>query len=704
MKWSKFKAKISIIAVAFLMISHTLFANLIGTTGASFLKIGIGARPAAMGNAFFAQSNDLNAFHWNPAGLFTIENRNIEYSHTEWFQGLRYESLRYVQPYTYNINLGASLDFLYSGEINGMAVDQYGIPTNPLNFSASDMLMTLSISYKYGKNMVNGWNLKLFRQNIYKYSGYGAAVDAGWLYKMGKGDWLRNMKLPKWIQWMHLNSLYKIYPETAGFVIKNIGAMSALDKQSFPLPSMLAIGITKEFFKANPMNRLMYDLDFDIPYYKAPNFNLGFEYIYNGRLSIRAGYKSAAALGIMSKFSFGFGIYFKKFNDLRFDYAFSSYGDLGLTHQVSLTMKLNNYTKEFLKNKPKLTSAQKKQQRYDKYLSKAKQYETDNNIKKAIKYYVKAANVRPSKEIYQKIGALYKKSGNEKYYNKYMAKAGIKIVPPAKKIAGGGKAPSKPSSVAAPVTTPSAATVKVKPSREEKYKALYKRAQAAYNAADYQKAISLVNEALKIKDTPELHDLLGNIYIGLGDVDKATTEFNKSTNLKQQLKFKKQNTNNASIIQPKENKIAKRLQVRDLLGKANMAQKSGNYTKAVDLLNKAVKIQNSADIHQLLGNIYIQMGSADKAAKEFAQATAIKKASVGNKASKMVSKQKKAIEGILIQVEGAEKTKDYQTAVSLLKKAISIKATSQLHEKLGNVYLEMGNSDKAALEFEKALK
>ncbi len=44
----------------------TEFAK-VGTVGAQFLKIGIGARGAAMGGAYEAISNDVTAVFWNPS-------------------------------------------------------------------------------------------------------------------------------------------------------------------------------------------------------------------------------------------------------------------------------------------------------------------------------------------------------------------------------------------------------------------------------------------------------------------------------------------------------------------------------------------------------------------------------------------------------------------------------------------------------------
>lgn len=854
MKWSKFKTGIPVITLLLTLIWRVSFANLVGTTGASFLKIGIGARPTSMGNAFIAQENDLNAFHWNPAGLFALDDRNIEYSHIEWFQGIRYESVRYVQPYTDKINLGGSLDFLYTGTIEGMSVNQYGVPTTPLNFSASDLMLNLSVSYKYRENLINGWNLKLFRESIYRFSGYGIALDIGWLLYVDDGTWLKELKLPHWLKWSRLNALYKIYPEKAGFVIKNLGTMTALDKQSFPLPTSLGLGITREFFKDRPEHSLIYNFDINIPYYKAMNFNLGFEYVYNNLLFVRTGFKSGAKLGFLSKLSFGFGLYFRNYKDLKFDYAFSSYGDLGLTHQISLTMKVGEYKKELLRGKKRLTRAQRLEQKYNDFITQAKKYEDEGNLKSAAKYYEKAVKIKPSNDIYKKIAELYKALGEEKKYKKYMALAGeevkeevkelvpeekeevksideliaaaqeaeangdidtaIKLIKealqledradlhtklgdlymlignieeasaeydlaekamPPKKVEEPETAPAEKKDVDAMIkeaeqreaagdiegaikileealtveeraeiyqklgdlylqigdaekasefydkaerakTTAEAVpeTTVVAPeitapsitgeAQEARYKELFEQAQKAYEAGDYQNAVSLANEALKIKETPELQELLGNIYIGLGDVEKATEAYDRATTLKETPLVQEERETLPAAGLPQSPVAIKNVRIKNLIDQAHEAQNNGELDKAVELLNEAIKLEDSAELHELLGNIYIQMGDADKAAKEFEQANALRKRKESSEATEEESQKKQQIENLVSKADEALNNQDYNTAIDYIKKALAIEDLPKLHEKLGNIYLEMGDSDNAALEFEKALK
>ena len=64
--------------------AEAIFKKL-GTTGFNFVKIGQSARPAAMGSAYMAISNDINSIFWNPAGLTHIERAAYTFSYNRWF-------------------------------------------------------------------------------------------------------------------------------------------------------------------------------------------------------------------------------------------------------------------------------------------------------------------------------------------------------------------------------------------------------------------------------------------------------------------------------------------------------------------------------------------------------------------------------------------------------------------------------------------
>ncbi len=55
-----------------------------GLGGFQFLKIGQGARPVAMGEAYMAVADDINAIFWNPAGLTDVRGTAWTATYTKW--------------------------------------------------------------------------------------------------------------------------------------------------------------------------------------------------------------------------------------------------------------------------------------------------------------------------------------------------------------------------------------------------------------------------------------------------------------------------------------------------------------------------------------------------------------------------------------------------------------------------------------------
>src|SRR5712692_5692602 len=69
-----------------------------GTSSATFLRIGVGARAVGMGESFVAVANDPSAIFWNPAGLASLQRRELAVSHVQWPADIHYEHLTMILP------------------------------------------------------------------------------------------------------------------------------------------------------------------------------------------------------------------------------------------------------------------------------------------------------------------------------------------------------------------------------------------------------------------------------------------------------------------------------------------------------------------------------------------------------------------------------------------------------------------------------
>ena len=54
----------------------------LGTAGAQFLKIPVGARESAMAGAVIANTSDATSLFWNPAGITGVKTNDLGFSHT----------------------------------------------------------------------------------------------------------------------------------------------------------------------------------------------------------------------------------------------------------------------------------------------------------------------------------------------------------------------------------------------------------------------------------------------------------------------------------------------------------------------------------------------------------------------------------------------------------------------------------------------
>jgi len=291
---------------------HCLFANGLGTTGAQFLKIGMGARPLAMGGAFGAVADDVNSIYYNPAGLTRVEKSEVCATFLKYFEDVNAGFLGYVTNVDKKSYIGAGLTYLQVGNMERRDVNE----TDLGEFNATDMALFLNyanskIANSVLENLAIGGGLKLISQEIDTEKAFTAALDIGTFYPADK-------KLS-----------FALNVQNISYGIKFVN-----DKD--PLPLNIKFGAAYK-----PMDDLTVACDLDE--YIIDNklyASLGAEYWIKNMLALRAGYKygyDTKALG-NNLVGLGAGAGFKLWGFL-IDYAFVPFGDLGDTHRVSLGVR-----------------------------------------------------------------------------------------------------------------------------------------------------------------------------------------------------------------------------------------------------------------------------------------------------------------------------------------------------------------------------
>ncbi|MFC2061776.1 PorV/PorQ family protein [Elusimicrobiota bacterium] len=284
-----------------------------GRTGAEFLLINPGARAAAMGNAFVAVADNIEAVFWNPAGLASMKMKEVSATHAKWLDDIAYESLGYGHHIPGYGTLGVSALYLHMGEMEGRS--RTGQETG--DFNAYDMSVSLSFGRAVLGNLSVGTNVKYIRQNIEDESASGIAVDLGGLYEV-KGTRLM-----------------------LGGALQNIGPKMKFVKEKYSLPLTLNFGVGYRFglaVLALDIKRQLIE--------EHTSVSIGTEYCPVEFFALRGGYLvNLLGEGIgntktkgsgISDLGAGLGL---KLSGLQFDYAFVPFADLGNTHRISFAGK-----------------------------------------------------------------------------------------------------------------------------------------------------------------------------------------------------------------------------------------------------------------------------------------------------------------------------------------------------------------------------
>jgi len=291
-----------------------------GTSAASFLKIGVGARASGMGEAYCAVADDPTAIYWNPAGLGLIKSNQLTYVHNLWFKDTTTGFLGLTHPFK-NFNLGVGIDYLTMGKETKTTEDyprgrgeEFGVE--------DDTAIYFSLSKRMKENLSLGMSIKYINQKVADESASACGADLGLLYR-----------LPK------LN---------LGLVIQNLGPDMKFAKKKFSLPFNVKMGLSYEGIKNTTLA-----LDINLPRDDKVSYHLGGEYWIRDILALRAGYNSHILGNKLGEFnlgeglSAGFGVKIKTLQvPLQLDFSYVPYGDLGNTYRVSLLSRLGDQKAE----------------------------------------------------------------------------------------------------------------------------------------------------------------------------------------------------------------------------------------------------------------------------------------------------------------------------------------------------------------------
>ena len=329
-----------------LMLISLLGSAFAGTKYAgSFLELGVGARALAMGGAHVALSEDAYGAYWNPSGLAFLNNYQAAAMYASGFNQLEKH------------NFASIAVPIFGGATVGLSWIRLGVDDIPRYKDIRDPNLTFAtrqddpeLQYNYGPNGSFGSASDAYIITFAKYQ--KVLLDLGWQYFEFPIDFGYGLNFKMLNEKIDDNKGTGIGIDL-GIILKiqmvDVFNDDAYGDLIFGLNAQDIVGTTitwdtdskhKDEVERNfkyglgyrqPLNflnsQLTLGIDLDSRY--SGSGHLGFEYLYNSLLAVRAGSNS-------ENFTAGAGIIIWK---VRFDYAYQEH-DLGDSHRVSLLFNL----------------------------------------------------------------------------------------------------------------------------------------------------------------------------------------------------------------------------------------------------------------------------------------------------------------------------------------------------------------------------
>lgn len=307
-----------------------------GINGASFLKIGIGARVVALGSAGTTIYGDPNMIFVNPAGIQSAAGKTqIGLNYNNWLIDLNHNA----GAVTHSLgNFGTiGLGVIYMG-LSDIAADRDIAPpgySEPVpeadgvgqfdSYDYSDLAVYLAYCKRFTDRFRMGFGVKYIRENIDTETATAFAFDFGSIYETGFRDL------------------------TFGARINNVGNDLVYYAIGAPLPLNFSIGASASLAEMEN-SRVKAFVDLTKPMDSPQLYFAGSEWTLFDVLALRAGYKFgySNSLDDYTRYtqtdeglSFGGGLNFNVMNSkLWIDYAFTNFNVFENTHRFSLRFEL----------------------------------------------------------------------------------------------------------------------------------------------------------------------------------------------------------------------------------------------------------------------------------------------------------------------------------------------------------------------------
>jgi hypothetical protein len=296
----------------------------VGISTAEFLKIGVGSRASAMGDAFVAVANDASALYWNPAGLVQFKDDQLLFSHNMWVVDINHDFVGAVYHMDETNAFGVSFtalsmqDMPVTTEFQPFGTGDY--------FGFGDIALAVTYSRKMTEQFSFGGTVRYIEETLDKLKMRGVMIDLGTYYWTGLGTTRFAVAVT--------NFGNQLAPD--GQVVL-IGKRSISQWQAFSPPTVFRIGFAFEPYQ-DDINKLTASIQLNHPNDNSENLSTGLEYSWKNTFYLRGGYKFNVD---EQNYSFGAGVYVPvSIANVTVDYSYSNFVRLGTAHRFSIILGL----------------------------------------------------------------------------------------------------------------------------------------------------------------------------------------------------------------------------------------------------------------------------------------------------------------------------------------------------------------------------
>ncbi len=314
----------------------------VGTTSASFLKIGVGARALSMGGAVTTISEDVTSLYWNPAGISKINKIQAVVSHYDYIADIFYDYDAVAIPVGDFGVAGMFFSYLGMPDLERTTIE------NPNGTGEKVPAYSYSVGFGLAKELTDrfamGFTVKYINETLWHSSASAFSGDIGLIYttlneglKIGMS--ISNLGGTMKIEGRDLRIQHDLNPTWDG---NNAYINGYFDTDRFPLPTLFRAGVSSNLINTfMPVEGYDWTVSVDAVHPNDNNeyVNAGTEFVYQKTLAFRAGYNKLFIEDNQGGFAFGFGFMMTWSTvDFTLDYANVDYGLLDRQNQFSMIL------------------------------------------------------------------------------------------------------------------------------------------------------------------------------------------------------------------------------------------------------------------------------------------------------------------------------------------------------------------------------